>query len=1036
LKHYARRILCLCLALLFSLSTALAYSRLELGDEGSEVLAMQKALKQLGYSITTDGDFGPATQAAVRLFQSKNGLKVDGIAGNDTLTRLYAQASGSASPDTNQSGSSVNPKPGTSSGISAVVTTSGGSLSLRLSQSTSAQVLASIPNGTRLTILQKGDTWSYLLYGGIGGYVLTQYLSFGNSAPTPTPTPSQNHSSASGIVATVVTTGGSLNMRSRASGGTNIIGSIPNGAKVVVLSRGAEWCQVVYNGKTGYVMSSFLSFASATPVPPTMPPTATPTPTKQPTLSGVYATVKTTSGSLNLRSNPSGGTNILTTVPNGSRILVTARGAQWCMVSFNGYTGYVMSEFLVFASDATAAPTAAPTAIPTTVPTAAPMQPPAQFQPVTQMATVYTADGGTLNMRRTASYGNNIIDVIPCGSYILVSNRGVTWSQVTYAGKTGYVLTSYLRFDAAATSVPTASPTPVPAPTVPPSAGQTAYVSTSGGSLNFRANAAGNAQILGTIPNNAAITVLQRGSTWCSVYYNGVYGYVMTSFLRFPVSVTPVPTASPTPVPVPDVSGRLIAVVTTSGGTLNFRDQPNTGGKVLDYIPNGASLTVTARGSSWCAVVYNGVSGYVMTSFLTFLNTGASATPLPTQAPDNSGSSGSASMYATVVTSGGTLNLRAEKSTNAKILWAIPNGETLMVYEKGATWCGVTYAGTSGYVMTQYLSFLSSVPAQTPTPDNADPSQYVRTLKKGMIGADVDWVQSRLISLGYTLIATGTYDDQTISAVKAFQSQNALSTDGLAGSQTFSMLRSSNARRADDPPLNYDTLRVDDQGEAVRSMQRALKELGYQVTVNGDFDAATHNAVVAFQQRNGLVISGIADSLTRQIIHSENALPYSTPVETLPPHEGVMALPAREEIQLLHWQNEIKPNVKTGQTYLILDPNTGISWNLKFYALGRHADSQPATWRDTQLMNRSFGSTSWTIHPVYVLLPTGQWTMATMHNMPHLYGSINDNGFGGHLCVHFLRDMSEAKKNDPNYGVKNQNALRSAWKALTGETIE
>ena len=53
----------------------------------------------------------------------------------------------------------------------------------------------------------------------------------------------------------------------------------------------------------------------------------------------------------------------------------------------------------------------------------------------------------------------------------------------------------------------------------------------------------------------------------------------------------------------------------------------------------------------------------------------------------------------------------------------------------------------------------------------------------------------------------------------------------------------------------------------------------------------------------------------------------------------------------------------------------------------------------------------------------------------HYDSTITDNGFGGHLCVHFLRDMAEAQKNDPNYGVNNQVTLRNTWKALTGETI-
>jgi hypothetical protein len=219
-------------------------------------------------------------------------------------------------------------------------------------------------------------------------------------------------------------------------------------------------------------------------------------------------------------------------------------------------------------------------------------------------------------------------------------------------------------------------------------------------------------------------------------------------------------------------------------------------------------------------------------------------------------------------------------------------------------------------------------------------------------------------------------------------------------------------------------------------LQTDLKALGYHVSVNGTFDTDTHNAVAAFQQRNGLVISGIADALTRQVIHGGRGKPYSTPVSELPAGEGWMAAPAVSQVKLLHWQNEIKPYVKAGQTFTVLDPNTNLSWKLVFYSLGRHADSQPASWRDTQIMNRSFGDTSWTIHPVYVQLPGGQWTMATMHNRPHLYGSITDNGFGGHLCVHFLRDMDEAKKNDPDYGVSNQVTLRSAWKALTGETVD
>ena len=48
---------------------------------------------------------------------------------------------------------------------------------------------------------------------------------------------------------------------------------------------------------------------------------------------------------------------------------------------------------------------------------------------------------------------------------------------------------------------------------------------------------------------------------------------------------------------------------------------------------------------------------------------------------------------------------------------------------------------------------------------------------------------------------------------------------------------------------------------------------------------------------------------------------------------------------------------------------------------------------------------------------------------------LSDNNFNGHLCVHFLRDMSETKQNDPKYGVSNQETIRALWKSLTGETL-
>jgi peptidoglycan hydrolase-like protein with peptidoglycan-binding domain len=61
---------------------------IEPGSTGIVVEQLQVALVALGYNIAVDGTYGAGTEQAVRDFQSRNGLAVDGIAGPDTREAL------------------------------------------------------------------------------------------------------------------------------------------------------------------------------------------------------------------------------------------------------------------------------------------------------------------------------------------------------------------------------------------------------------------------------------------------------------------------------------------------------------------------------------------------------------------------------------------------------------------------------------------------------------------------------------------------------------------------------------------------------------------------------------------------------------------------------------------------------------------------------------------------------------------------------------------------------------------------------------
>lgn len=58
------------------------------GAKGDSVKQIQQQLKNAGYNIAVDGIFGNQTKQAIMDFQKKNGLKVDGIVGQQTLSSL------------------------------------------------------------------------------------------------------------------------------------------------------------------------------------------------------------------------------------------------------------------------------------------------------------------------------------------------------------------------------------------------------------------------------------------------------------------------------------------------------------------------------------------------------------------------------------------------------------------------------------------------------------------------------------------------------------------------------------------------------------------------------------------------------------------------------------------------------------------------------------------------------------------------------------------------------------------------------------
>lgn len=145
-------------------------------------------------------------------------------------------------------------------------------------------------------------------------------------------------------------------------------------------------------------------------------------------------------------------------------------------------------------------------------------------------------------------------------------------------------------------------------------------------------------------------------------------------------------------------------------------------------------------------------------------------------------------------------------------------------------------------------------------------------------------LQTALTQLGfYEGELDGKFGTGTLKAVKAFQTAQGLTVDGLAGSATQGKLTeltgvvfeedetvTPDTPETEEPAAtglfagDYRTMMAGTSGDRVRILQRALVALGFDCAVDGDFQYGTYCAVKAFQRIVGLTQDGKAGKKTLQ----------------------------------------------------------------------------------------------------------------------------------------------------------------------------
>lgn len=219
------------------------------------------------------------------------------------------------------------------------------------------------------------------------------------------------------------------------------------------------------------------------------------------------------------------------------------------------------------------------------------------------------------------------------------------------------------------------------------------------------------------------------------------------------------------------------------GGALNLRASCSTGATKLASIPDGTALQVsTVDGQNeWFATSYAGYSGFVVAEFVAITEDGGTCQ---------------------VTTVSGGLNVRKKPVSGATRIFLAPQNSILRLldYTSVSGWYRVSDSNGTGWAQSQFLTILSYPNGNTPTPDpDPDPGDDVIAAPDTVITDMMQYnssnstpqviaLQLRLNYLGYYCEVSGTFDANTLWAVKYFQQRNNLTVNGTTDANTRAKL--------------------------------------------------------------------------------------------------------------------------------------------------------------------------------------------------------------------------------------------------------
>ncbi len=386
--------------------------------------------------------------------------------------------------------------------------------------------------------------------------------------------------------------GGSVNVRSKASTSGNVVETLTQDTQVTLLGMTGEWYFVsAPSGNTGYIRYDYITLTGAS----------------------LIAQGKVAASAVNFRSGPATSYGAVGQLSQDTQVGIYGMVSGWYKIKAmsTGQDGFISKDYVIITQavadntgaiatptatpqgGATPAPTAAdgstptPTATPTATPTPTPTPGPT-LEPNLVAAGAINANG--VNIRAGAGTSSKSFGRLIKNTAISIYEKVGSWYhvRVTATGLDGYVYAKYVNLTQLSNTSSTGTSS---------SAG---YINASG--IMLRSGPDTRYNSLGKLARNTSVKVIGSFGGWYQIQVPSakLEGYTLAKYVTLTSTVK---------------TDSTTGVVT---GNLNLRAQASSSSasRVLLTMPKGSTVTIFSTSNGWCYVDYQGTKGYCSASYI------------------------------------------------------------------------------------------------------------------------------------------------------------------------------------------------------------------------------------------------------------------------------------------------------------------------------------------------------------------------------------------------------------------------------------